>query len=298
MSAEITLDALRQQIDDIDTQIHDLLIERTLVVEKVRTVKFGQKVKIRASREAEILYRLTSRHKGLFPKRELTNIWRQIIVATLSIEGPFSVAVFMPDDASGFWDLACVQYGSFTPMKGHKSARQVVEDVMTQKATVGIVPIPRSDDSDPWWRYLANNNPDTPKVIARLPFTGQSNTRGEPGLEALVICPVPHEPAGRDRTFIVVEFEQRVGLDQLQGSLSANDLPAVQGTSWHDGETPNLWLYLVEVDAFIAEDDPRLSRFQENFSTPVKHITQVGGYALPLTTDELAIAAKPSNEEP
>jgi len=297
MSAEITLDALRQEIDDIDSQIHDLLIERTLVVEKVRTVKRGQKVKIRAAREAEILYRLTSRHKGLFPKRELTNIWRQIIVATLSIEGPFSVAVYMPDDASGFWDLACVQYGSFTPMKGHKSARQVVEDVMTQKATVGIVPMPRSGDGDPWWRYLANNSPDAPKVIARLPFTGQSNTRGEPGLEALVICPVPHEPAGRDRTYFVIELEQRVGLDHLQEALSAYDLPAVRGTSWYDSETPNLWLYLVEVDAFIADDDARLNRFKENFSTPVKQITQVGGYALPLTTEELAIDAKPSDEE-
>jgi chorismate mutase len=87
MCAETTLNALRQEIDDIDSQIHDLLIKRTLVVEKVRTVKRGHKVKIRAAREAEILYRLVGRHKGLFPKRELTNIWRQIIVATLSSEG-------------------------------------------------------------------------------------------------------------------------------------------------------------------------------------------------------------------
>jgi len=297
MCAEITLDALRQEIDDIDSQIHDLLIERTTVVEKVRTVKRGQKVKIRAAREAEILYRLTARHKGLFPKRELTNIWRQIIVATLSIEGPFSVAVYMPDDASGFWDLACVQYGSFTPMTGHRSARQVVEDVMTQKATVGIVPIPRSDDSDPWWRFIASNNPDSPKVIARLPFTGQSNTRDDAGLEALVICPVPHEPAGRDRTLFVIELEQRVGLDLLRDALMSCELTAVQETSWHDDETPNLWLYLVEIDGFITEDDNRLNIFTENFSVPVKHIAQVGGYALPLTDEELAVTALPSDED-
>ncbi len=296
MSVELTLDALRQKIDDIDTQIHDLLIKRTLVVEKVRTVKLGQKVKIRAAREAEILYRLTNRHKGLFPKRELTNIWRQIIVATLSIEGPFSVAVYMPDDASGFWDLACVQYGSFTPMKGHRSARQVVEDVMTHKATVGIVPIPRPGDSDPWWRYLASTSSDAPKIIARLPFTGQSNIRGEHGLEALVICPVPHEPAGRDRTFLMIEFEEHVGLEQLQNSLSACDFPVIQGTSWHDGEIRNFWLFLIEVDGFISYVDARLTRFKEEFSTPVKQIIQVGGYALPLTTKELAIDAKSSDE--
>jgi len=297
MCAETTLNALRQEIDDIDSQIHDLLIKRTLVVEKVRTVKRGHKVKIRAAREAEILYRLVGRHKGLFPKRELTNIWRQIIVATLSIEGPFSVSVYMPDDASGFWDLACVQYGSFTPMTGHRSARQVVEDVMTQTATVGILPIPCSDDSNPWWRYLASSNPDAPKIIARLPFTGQSNTRDDAGLEALVICPVPHEPAGRDRTLFVIELKQRVGLDLLHDALIACDLPVVQETSWHDDETKNMRLYLVEIDSFVAEDDSRLNRFSENFSVPVKQIAQVGGYALALTDEELAIVAPSSDAD-
>jgi chorismate mutase/prephenate dehydratase len=297
MSLEITLDALRQDIDNIDSQIHDLLMKRTLVVEKVRTVKHGQKVKIRAAREAEILYRLTKRHKGLFPKRELTNIWRQIIVATLSIEGPFLVAVYVPDDTSGFWDLACLQYGSFTPMQGHKSARQVVEDVMTQKATVGIVPIPRSGEREPWWQCLASVDSEAPKIIARLPFTGQSNTLGEQGLEALVICPVPHEPAGRDRTFLVIELEQLVRLDLLQYSLSACDLPVIQGSSCYDDQTPNCWLYLVEVDGFITDDDARLVRFKEKNPTPVKQIRQVGGYALPLTNKELAIDVKPYNEE-
>ena len=297
MNAEITLNTLRQQIDDIDSQIHDLLIERTTVVEKVRTVKRGQKVKIRAAREAEILYRLLGRHKGLFPKRELTNIWRQIIVATLSIEGAFSVAVYMPDDASGFWDIACVQYGSFTPMKGHRSVRQVIEDVITQTATVGIVPIPRSDDGDPWWRYLASNKPDTPKVIARLPFTGQSNTRGDAGLEALVICPVPHEPAGRDRTLFIIKFETQIGLDPLREALSDSDLSVIQQTSWHDDEMPNLWLYLIELDGFIAEDDARLNSFKENFTASVKQITQVGGYALPLTEEELSLDTPASDED-
>ena len=54
--------AVREEIDSIDDQIQDLLIKRTKIVEKVRTIKHGETVKIRPSREAEMMYRLTARH--------------------------------------------------------------------------------------------------------------------------------------------------------------------------------------------------------------------------------------------
>ena len=91
------LQSLRQEIDDIDDSIHDLIMARTRVVERVRKAKRGDKIKIRPAREAEILYRLLARHKGPFPKQELAGIWRDMIVATLRFEGPFSVAVAIGD---------------------------------------------------------------------------------------------------------------------------------------------------------------------------------------------------------
>jgi chorismate mutase len=67
MSADRSLDALRREIDAIDESLHDLIMRRTTVVEQVRDLKRGHKVKIRPAREAEILYRLASRHQGPFP---------------------------------------------------------------------------------------------------------------------------------------------------------------------------------------------------------------------------------------
>ncbi|MFB0991116.1 MAG: chorismate mutase, partial [Rhodospirillales bacterium] len=86
------LEGLRDRIDEIDAHIHDLIMERTEVVEGVRKVKdsLGSKVMIRPSREAEVLYRLMERHKGPFPKQEIARIWRELSVATCSFEGPFS----------------------------------------------------------------------------------------------------------------------------------------------------------------------------------------------------------------
>ena len=72
------LSALRDEIDAIDRNLHELIMRRTEVVEGVRAAKEGAKVMIRPSREAKILYRLMAEHKGGFPKRELARIWREL----------------------------------------------------------------------------------------------------------------------------------------------------------------------------------------------------------------------------
>ena len=191
-----SLDHVRREIDDIDTQLHDLIMRRTEIVEQVRRIKVDDAVKIRPAREAEIAYRLLARHRGAFPRRELLRIWRELIVATLSFEGPFGVAVLADERRPGLWDLARDQYGSHVPLTLHPSRRSVVDAVRRQEATVGVLPWPEErDEAEPWWRYLLSTADDAPRVIARLPFAGPPNGRGD-DLDALVICPVGQAPAG------------------------------------------------------------------------------------------------------
>ena len=104
MSRQRTLDEVRTDIDCIDDAIHDLLIRRTALIEEVRSIKRDWRVKIQPSREADIVYRLVERHHGPFPKRDLVAMWRILICATLSFEGPFSVAVYVPREDDGIWD--------------------------------------------------------------------------------------------------------------------------------------------------------------------------------------------------
>lgn len=287
MSAEKSLDALRLEIDAIDDSIHDLIIRRTEVVEGIRDLKRHHKIKIRPDREAEILGRLTARHKGPFPKRELVRIWRELIVATLSFEGPFSIAVYMPEDASGYWDLARDQYGSYSPMSGHASVRRVIEAVRSQDATVGVLPLPSRDDPDPWWRHLANTRPDAPRIVARLPFAGGSNGR-DSNLEALAICPLVQRPTGRDRSFLVVETKREIGLHRLASGLTECGLTPCLTMMWHDAQTTGSWLYLAEVDEFAAADDRRLSRLRQTLGESVTAMIPLGGYAVPLGERELS----------
>lgn len=279
------LAALRREIDRIDDSIHDLIIERTKVVEKVRNAKRREKIKIRPAREAEILYRLMNRHRGHFPKRELARIWRELIVATLRFEGPFSVAVYVGENGAGYTDMARDQYGSFTPISRHVSTRAVVEAVRNAHATVGILPLPRRDDEEHWWTLLVSETPDTPRVIARLPFI--SGAAGA-DLEALVICAIDQEQTGRDRSYLAVEADADIGFKAVEQALSQAGVSAVSHQVWHGTERPAIWTYLVEVFGFVDTKGRQLKRLKDGLGWPAKRLVHLGGYATPLGDADLA----------
>jgi chorismate mutase / prephenate dehydratase len=296
MSADTSLDALRQEIDEIDNNIHDLIMRRTQVVEQVREAKRGQTVKIRPARECSILYRLIERHKGPFPKRELARIWRELIVATLSFEGPFSIGVHMPDAPdpdeprhdrrSGRWNMARDQYGSFTPMSGYPSAGRLIDAVRSHEATIGVLAIPERKEKTPWWPHLATQAEGTPRIITRLPFIGSPGDRG-PNDQALVICPVEPEPTGQDRTYLVVETSDEIGLDRLATACKQAQMEAKFTSVWVDPETPSRYLHLAEVEGFISDDDSKILRLSECLEGAASSIMTIGSYGLPLSNEQL-----------
>ena len=287
------LQALRDEIDEIDRNLHELIMRRTQVVEGVRAAKDGSKAMIRPSREAEIIYRLMAEHKGGFPKRELARIWRELIVATLSFEGPFSVAVFEGENDTGYWDLARDQYGTFTSLLRHSSARAVVEAVRKQNATLGVLPFPHRHEDVSWWRFLVSEAPETPKVIARLPFITDSNIRNR-DLEALVICPIKQEETGRDQTFLAVEAEEEIGHAIIERALSDVGITNFFQQLWHDPNRPPGWTYLIEVVGFLGTDSIQFQQVREELGTRAVRILHLGGYATPLNDHDL----KPTHNRP
>lgn len=284
MSSENPLEDVRREIDAIDDSIDDLITRRTVLVERVRDLKSGDAVKIRPSREAQILHRLVNRHKGPFPTRELARIWRELIVATLAFEGPFSVAVYQPEENSGYWDLARDQYGSFTPMSSENSTRRIIEAVRNQEVTLGILPLPTQPEEEPWWYRLVATTEDMPKIVARLPFIGRGNGRGGI-IEALVICPVTPEPTGRDHSYLALEVEEEVGRSLITDTLAGCGLETVFVGTCHDTDS-GVFTYLLEVKGFVTEQDERVLKFCQTLTAPVTRVVFLGSFSLPLNTEE------------
>jgi len=279
---------LRHEIDAIDDQLLDLLQTRTEIVEEVRTYKKDQHIKIRPSREAEIVYRLFARHKGGFPKTELFRIWREIIVATLRFEGPFSVAVFTNETDTGLWDLARDQYGSFSPMTPMPSARRIIEAVQRQDATLGILPMPTRKEEAPWWRRLVFEEPTSPRIIARLPFVPGGNARSHER-EALVICPVEHEATGRDRTYLALESKAQIPSAALTKAFLEVGLPIMFSSDCLDPSRPQVWQTLIEVDGFTTANDPRIKSIEDIFPDKITRVVGLGGYATQITEPEMGV---------
>jgi hypothetical protein len=171
----------------------------------------------------------------------------------------------------------------------------VIEAVQNKQATVGVLPLPWRDDADPWWRYLVAEDRDAPRIIARLPFT---RPEGGSYAEALAICPLAQEPTGRDCTYIAIEAEGEIGLDQLGTALKRSGLPFAYTSVWHDVEGPGRWVYLAEVTDYLPPDDRRLERLFDHFALANTRIIPLGGYATPLEPVELSVEAPVRRKKP
>ncbi|MEI6558197.1 MAG: chorismate mutase [Rhodospirillaceae bacterium] len=281
------LDELRQRIDGIDDAIHELLLQRAEVVKLVGAAKTPGQVALRPAREAAILRRLAANHRGDLPVAVILRMWRELISGLTQMQGRFGVVVYAPEDRRGFWDIARDHFGSFTPMTAAKTPVAVVRTVAEGSASVGVVPFPFEDDADPWWRFINGDDAKTPHVVARLPFFGRGNSRGE-DRDALVIALVPHEATADaeaqllyDRSLVRIELGEDVSRARLKDTLEASGLPVINFCSWlsRPGSAP---VHLVEVAGCVGPGDARLALCADRLAPVPVRLNTMGGYAVPL----------------
>lgn len=290
----VSLDQLRREIDRIDESIHDLLIQRSALVEQVAVAKGDRAVVLRPGREAEILRRLLARHRGQFPRMALVRIWREMIGALLAIQAPFAVAVHAEGEGRGasFVELARNHFGVVVPLQICRTPGQVVRAVADGEASAGLVPLPQAvgsdvaEEAEPWWTSLAAGRGEGPRVVARLPFVAPPPAPGVPEPpQALVIACRDHDETGDDRTLMVLESGPDVSRDRLRAAVAAAGLESagVLAICRHG----DVWLHLIEILGHVPATDPRLARLTAT-REPVAHVSVVGGYATPLPPEALA----------
>lgn len=278
-ASEDRLKSLRREIDEIDDKLHDLIMARMDTVAKIGKAKNADNQDIlRPAREAVILRRLVERHRGPFPKAALVHIWRELISASVANQGDFRVAVYVPDGSLSAVDLARDEYGSATPLALCRSIGEVIGMVSDGKATLGVLPMPRVEDKEPWWRNLVATAKAVPKVVARLPFAG-TRTGPDGDHEALAIAFAPFEPTGADRTLLMFEATAEVSRALLSSALSSAGLKL----SYMDvrAERGDTWLIFVEIDDYVGTEDERLGRFLLSRGLAISRVHHVGGYPRP-----------------
>ena len=287
-AAPLPLAALRAQIDALDDRLHDLLMERSTLIERVAREAGKTGVKIRPGREAAMLRRLLARHKGAMPAQTLVRLWRELFGGALTIEGGQTVAVCDGDNGSDRVALAREHFGPLTPLRRCHNPAQTLADLARETAQVAVLP-PLAEGDDPlggWWASLTTFGPHRFSVIGKLPFVTR-RPEGAPLGEAYVVAAMRPDATGDDpsldRGLILLELRAELSRARMIGMMTGAGF--APGPIWlKRADADGGMRALVEVEGLVADDDPRLAAMA-GLEGMVGPAAVLGGFAVPLGED-------------
>ncbi|TDR93555.1 chorismate mutase [Enterovirga rhinocerotis] len=175
LDQEAALGELRRDIDRIDASMHQLLMERGRIIDRLIAVKGGTTSTgsaFRPEREASMMRILAERHGGGLPFDAVEGIWRIIISTFTHLQAPFAVHADVSGDATAIRDSARFHFGFLVPLSTHHGPDAVIDAVASSRGDLGLVPI-SGVSVKPWWQRLEEEN--APKAIAHLPFVDRPN---------------------------------------------------------------------------------------------------------------------------
>lgn len=142
----MNLGDIRNQIDDIDGQLLDLLSARADLVHQVGEVKKRDGLQIYApEREESLLRRLIERNSGRLPEKSIRAIYREIMSAALALEDDLKIAYLGPP---GSWthQAAIKKFGHSVGYSPQPNFAEVFDQVARRRADYGVVPIENSTE--------------------------------------------------------------------------------------------------------------------------------------------------------
>ena len=148
MSEEKKLQNIREEIDQLDQQIQDLINQRASCAQKVAEIKIqaGESEHFyRPEREAQILRAIESRNKGPLSGKEMARLFREIMSACLALERPLKIAFLGP--AGTYNHVATVKhFGNSIEHLPVNNIEDIFRVVEAGQAHFGVVPIENSTE--------------------------------------------------------------------------------------------------------------------------------------------------------
>jgi chorismate mutase-like protein len=291
-AADRALAILRLEIDAIDNAMHDLLMSRAEIVDRVAAAKGRGGSRnaaplFRAGREASIVRRLIARNRGPLPVEALVGVWREIIASLTRLQGEFVVTAFAPDEPSRYLDLAREHFGARGPLQKAATIASALTALEKGRAQLAVLPVPgdEPDAQGGWWRGLGGGHglrrpASGLHILARLPFLAGPRREAD----AVVVGLQSFDPSTDDRGYLAIETETEISRSRMRTALEAAGLsplafPAQAEEKLARGRA--LQYQLVETPAWIPPNDLRMLRLAGALGGA--GVRSLGGYAQPLS---------------
>jgi chorismate mutase / prephenate dehydratase len=143
-----SLDKLRDQIDNLDQQLQDLLNHRAELAHQVAEVKRredAEPVFYRPEREAQVLSRIKERNTGPIDGEAMARLFREVMSVCLALEQPMRVAFLGPEGT--FTQQAAIKhFGHAVESVPLGAIDEVFREVEAGAVHFGVVPVENSTE--------------------------------------------------------------------------------------------------------------------------------------------------------
>lgn len=144
MSKKKELDSIRKKIDELDTELLQMLNQRSSLAIKAGKTK-KEKVIYKPEREAYVLRKLIKINTGPLSDKQIVNIFKEIISGCRAQEKEIDIAFLGPEGT--YSDSAVKEnFGSSINKTALDTIEEVFKEVSERKSDYGIVPIQNSSE--------------------------------------------------------------------------------------------------------------------------------------------------------
>lgn len=148
MNEQDQLSAIRDRIDEIDRQIHDLLNARAVAAQEVARIKLQsdpQAVFYRPEREAQVLRAVKARNTGPLDDEAVARLFREIMSECLALELPLRIG-FLGPEGTFTQSAALKHFGHAVSTLPLAAISDVFQEVEGGSCHYGVVPVENSTE--------------------------------------------------------------------------------------------------------------------------------------------------------
>lgn len=266
---------LQKQINEIDTELYNLLMKRTELVKQ----QPENAVENTLGKEAAIIKMLLKNHKSDFPEYVIAKIWREILSASAGLKEKLKISVFAKDDDDALIRIIQEHFGSYIDYVTYNSFGAVMNELSSHNTCLAVIPCDNAAiNTKPWWAgFSASDTADSLRIVAKLPFL--RNKEDKDCEEAYVVALSPTDQSGSDISLVNVETHKDISASTVVENLENSGFTEakVVRVANVDDETK---FCLVEVNGYITPDKSCV-RNAEKIEI-FKKINIVGTYAKPI----------------